>query len=357
MESLVVRPFRLIPHPLDLVKDFRSLLVSAFIVAKWNERLLSFVRAILLSALAFGMAIGTSVAQESTSSQNGSGIESLKNQFSESFSAMSRNAFQKSERIPPARKEELFLEYFSRYLSKDIESLHAEELKVLHPALASAMSADADQTLVEYFTDVTSELERRNLKRESGGAGTYAQEAYNVLIGARRFDLANEVASAHAGKVRTLGYSFPSLDVGDLPALLRRLPGSSGREWSQIDIGNGLWFVGVVHTACPYSEKAIQYIEQRADKYSDLLPENTIWVAGQDVTHILPFLERWNDESELVDIHVTYEDERWPRGVILSATPVFYLLDDGEVIDRLSGWANDNQSKNLDSMLGRAKGR
>lgn len=307
---------------------------------------------VILSVALIAASLNISVlAQDISSDQNLESIDSLMAEYYESYFQISQRIFEEGRRMDSKEGEDLFFQCFGDALSQNFGTVHDDGLRALHTVLGDMLREHPDSPTLEHFIEVSEEIGRRGLENKDERAETYAQETYNVLVGARKFEQADDIANSYPNKVERLPYAFPEAGSHVGASILKRDPGTNRYVTSPVDINNGRWFVGVVHTSCPFSEMAMKYIESHPEKYASLLPENTIWVVSQRYTEILSYLERWNSQSEIIDIHVAYEDKLWPNELILLATPLFYLIEDGQVIDRLNGWPDDTKAKELDAML------
>lgn len=95
----------------------------------------------------------------------------------------------------------------------------------------------------------------------------------------------------------------------------------------------------------------MDYIETHANRFSELIPANTVWVSSQHGTSEFSSLNDWNRESRLIDIQISYRDAAWPREMFPTVTPLFYLVEDGEVTASVKGWTDDSVAGELEAML------
>lgn len=281
------------------------------------------------------------------------------NQFGDDYRQLDRSNFANGKKTDVDALDKIFNQYFGAYLtSGSVQELDSTVLPALHRALRTMVYRSRGDRYTQKLIEVTYEIYRRHITpHDSAAKHNYAQDTYDNLVEIRHFD---EAGRLHAAFPRLISaFSYGRIDApdasGNRPAIV--VPDEVGKtlEVRPVAVDKGRWFVAVVHTGCPFSLQAMAYIENHLKEVVPLLPDNTIWVAGQGFTKIIPALEKWNQSSRLIKIHVAYQDNAWPQGLWMDATPGFYVLEDGVVVDKVDGWPSDEQAAKLMAMLRKFK--
>jgi hypothetical protein len=200
--------------------------------------------------------------------------------------------------------------------------------------------------LLSELYESTSPAERASENRPG-----HAQRVYDVLVGARFFSLAEELADRFGDEIVEFPYSRYSVEP--LPARFPVYFVDRNRNLgtASLAVGRDEWLIGSVSPGCAFSVRALRFIEDNFDELESLLPENTAWIATQRLTYLLPQLEAFNRQFKRLGIRVSADDQRWPDQMALDITPVFYRVKDGRVIERLTGWSGDDASERFVEFL------
>jgi len=221
--------------------------------------------------------------------------------------------------------------------------------------LRLASSADLDRMLRFAHTVAFYSREPRHLadmqqvlsELESRGAASDGQRKlmYEALVGHRRFDEARLYRSRH-----------PTLDVEPLPDLGRALPPSADEVLvydpdpvefrlspRRLDIARGVRIVIVGHPACGFSRAAARFASTRPD-VARSLHKHAVWITPVGMRLYFEEIQVWNRECPQFRTFITRHRDDWPM-IAEWATPQFYLLRDGKVVDHLAGWPKDDSNQ------------
>lgn len=250
-----------------------------------------------------------------------------------------------------------------------IQQLEAGYFELLHPRLngglgmldtgdlAKALDAagmvafyTASDVVLDDMRALLGELERR----EAADNGQ-REQMFRMLVQAREFDEARALAARH-----------PALEVEVLPDVVGGPPGPvdgvlvyrvdpdhSRLQAERIDVHSGSRIVMVTHPLCAFSRAAMKAIAEDA-RFSAALADGVTWLAPANSRLQLEVLQRWNRENPGMEIVLAHAREDWPMLEHGWATPEFYLLRDGLVVDRFAGWPKDGNHERLVELLVRA---
>lgn len=186
------------------------------------------------------------------------------------------------------------------------------------------------------------------------GGRTIAQESYNALISARLFAEAEKWASRHPEDVepiqaRILLNNAPSDRSRHDPAAIMIDTSNQNTTLRKktVDIRTGQWIVGIVHPDCGFSRQAMEALDDARTKEPGLEGWKPLWLTGQKDLIPLRALAEWNKNRDFLELAVPYDIRAWPRSIDFSETPVFYIIKDGEVVNELRGWTDDEQKDRL----------
>ncbi len=201
--------------------------------------------------------------------------------------------------------------------------------------LAAFYSYD-DTILDDAMTDLRL-LDKRGLARTADFG-----EAYRLLIGNRRFDDARMFLDKH-----------PSLNETPPPLLLGLRPGWHGAAemrigdaartlvWTPVDLGKLPRIVVIGHPLCHFTQNAIRAIE--ADPTLNVLfARHAKWLAPQDQTTDFGLFGEWNLQHPEAATTITYRAAEFTL-IDNWSTPMFYFIDDGRVVARITGWPKEGR--------------
>lgn len=246
-------------------------------------------------------------------------------------------------------------------LLSPVRDLPTEALETLHLAVANIFQEGGGVDLGSRLKSLCNEIEARS--QQSSVVATVPQESvkncvrrtYLSLFNGRLFDQADSF-------LNSTGLDFPALSLSihlpssvptDQPSVF--FPPGAGQSApvtvQPVNLHDGISFVGVVHPGCGFSKKAMSFIENNSLWFSQHLPSSTLWLSTQWRSHTYRQLSAWNELSGIINISVAYRDNAWPEEMELGVTPVFYLIEDGVVIDKSVGWTGMESAQTLQDML------
>ena len=170
---------------------------------------------------------------------------------------------------------------------------------------------------------------------------------FQALVGHRRFE-----------EARAFKLQHPTLEVEDIPDIAEvdfdhpvayRID-ESGSQLVPLSMDlSEIRLVAVVHPLCSFSNRAMTVI---GSKQNSIRPSRAIYLTpvGQRL-HLSELLE-WNAAHDSVEIVLTNTRDDWPF-ISNWGTPSFYILKDGQVQDRLTGWPDDSQIDELVRLIER----
>lgn len=180
--------------------------------------------------------------------------------------------------------------------------------------------------------------------------GEEAARYFRALIRSRQFEQA-----------AALGQRLQLVDVEPVPFLRvegRAGPASAYRVAASGAILqplrpdlSGTRLLLVVHPLCAFSRRA-EVALARLGREMPMLSTHTLRLAPPGERLFLDVLRDWNAGHPGGEILLARHEADWPM-VEDWATPNFYLLQDGRVIDHFSGWPAEGNDARLGRMLGR----
>jgi hypothetical protein len=187
-----------------------------------------------------------------------------------------------------------------------------------------------------YLRDARMDLDE--LARRGYADAERVATLHRLLVTARKFDAANALATR-----------FPRAGLAPLPPmkvteaaenptvlLIRPRDHVMLHEPVRMDVPLRI----IVVAGCHFSEDAARAI--RSDpEVGRLFHTHAIWLASDSES--LSDVAEWNRHFPDQPMHVAWRDDEWK---MLSdwAMPTFYIFEHGKLVDRWSGWANDQES-------------
>jgi hypothetical protein len=159
---------------------------------------------------------------------------------------------------------------------------------------------------------------------------------YRALLQVRRFEDAKVFRTRH--------------DVGDVPRLPERIidlarPVASATAWTLegedtlrrvlLAVEN-LKILVVAHPGCGFSRRAADEIG-KDPSLSRLFESRAQWLAPQDANLDASAFRNWNEAHPDLSMLIAHDADELPQ-LTTWATPTFYFLREGRVIDKVEGW-------------------
>lgn len=229
---------------------------------------------------------------------------------------------------------------FGRYFESDaFQRLDTDDLKLLFRATHMTARASPSSTLAERLARIISELQSRNALQAWQVA--YWQDS---LLAARQFDAARAVRLAH-----------PDVAMAQVPEYVDRASGNGPSVLSlSADAGmltradaslpeTGL--VIVFGEGCGFSQRALAALETQPE-LADLLRNRTLWMRPATGNLHPEAWAAWNRNQSLAPLVEAYAESEWPW-IDYWGTPTFYVLRDGQLHAKITGWPGDEQLDEL----------
>lgn len=190
------------------------------------------------------------------------------------------------------------------------------------------------------------------------------EAAYRIALRSGRYDIAMEAANhdavdADPDRIEPLAESArqPLSDDQSAGPVIMQLSEQDGElhvTSQRVDWYGESFVVAVVSPLCGPSQRAVDAISEamiRDSKFRDVVSEKVYWVAGQHITPYMDALVRYDREYAEIDIHLAWNDWQWPVSIDLGRTPIFYIVENGRVVDTVLGWPSDTKLEDIKSVL------
>lgn len=226
------------------------------------------------------------------------------------------------------------------------------DLATLFDAAALASNANPDSPATSHVLAVHRELAARGIDTRR----SFDSSLLDALLAARRFDEARAFASTrpHLGRrdiplvADALGADFRGrslyeYDAGKNLLTRRAAPSPAGRE-----------LVMVVGAGCHFSRDALAALRADAALLARLRQANLTLVTPPQAPIPLSYLAEWNGANPTLPIRVPYNTSEWGQ-VAGSATPEFFLFEDGKLAGHVVGWPQGGNAAALLALLDAAR--
>lgn len=241
--------------------------------------------------------------------------------------------------------DNLFDQYFD--VPAALAGISDQELKRLYRAAytASYYGPHRDQALL--LKRVSEELAAREVDFATARwlrEGNHFQATRDALLNARLIDMAESfVTSFDLGDVPWRVESELGRSI-ERPTILRVVERGTPAVLSRqvLALNQGVKVIASVHPDCGFSRNAMEFIAE-SDGLLERLSNSTIWVSRQEATSDLDAVIEWNENHEATEIGIAYLEDEWPEFIALYRTPVFYVLRDGNLVQRIVGWPGPEQ--------------
>ncbi|QJD69451.1 hypothetical protein HG421_18275 [Xanthomonas campestris pv. badrii] len=163
-------------------------------------------------------------------------------------------------------------------------------------------------------------------------------QTYRALLAARDFAAAKGFFAHHAD-----GLPHPPPEVVEpiavaagLPSELRIAP--HGRRLLHVasHIDAGRLIIVVADPLCPYTQRAMAAIGQDP-ALNAVMRSHSKWIAPPSRQDDFSVFAAWNERYPQQQMSLAFRKSDWPM-LTQWATPIFYFMDAGRVIDTVAGW-------------------
>ncbi len=223
----------------------------------------------------------------------------------------------------------------------------------LHDAFAAALIASQGTAEASYLDD----LQACHTQLKLRGANQRSEDVllYKALVRHREFVAAARFSNEHA-ELR-LPPVPPVIDdrqtlASEKPSALRVVHERNGTRLvrDEIDLHKPKQIVVVASANCHFSQDAISELEKDSDLKARLA--GAMWLAPLDDLLQFSEMQNWNEQHPYAELQVPYRKSEL-HGLDLTETPVFFILEDGKIVDSLAGWPGPQQRDQLKFLLKR----
>jgi hypothetical protein len=227
------------------------------------------------------------------------------------------------------------------------------DLLPLFDAAALAANDNPDADAFDHLLLVHDALAARGIDTRR----TLDRSLLNAMLAARRFEQA-----------RTFTAARPHLADKAIPAVVDKLgPDFQGRSVYDYDAaGNtltrrpvphavGTELLMVVGAGCHFSQDALQAIAADAALQERLRQAKLMLITPPHAAIEFGFIADWNAAHPTLPIRVPASPQEWP-GVDALSVPEFYVLKDGKVIGKRSGWPAEGNKAAVVALVEAADG-
>jgi hypothetical protein len=222
-------------------------------------------------------------------------------------------------------------------------------------ALFDAASLAAQDNPASSATDDMLQLHHELTARAINTRRTLDDAMLYALLAARRFKKAGAFAAMR-----------PDLAEMAIPQVVDSLgPAFAGRSAFAYDAKHntltrvampsrpGTELVMVVGAGCHHSTNALQALQADPELQGRLRQVHLVLVTAPNAPIETRLISKWNAANPSMPIHAPYSAAQW-KGIDVTGIPSFYLLRNGRVVDRHTGWS-DNGKADLLKLIGAVK--
>lgn len=172
---------------------------------------------------------------------------------------------------------------------------------------------------------------------------------YEVLLATGQWERAAAISPFGGDPDRTLVAALPEGAPQAGQAVYWQLDHVQRRAVARaVDLTQGRRVVVYAAPGCGFCVAAVRAIAADPHLHA-LMREHSLWISVPDINFRWTDFERWNANAPGMPLHLLRERRQWPQRRF-SATPWFYLVEDGQVVDEHLGWLDDGPQR-LRAML------
>lgn len=292
----------------------------------------------------FRLFVILSLLSSAAAMASGSGVEERFNRLY----AIAQETFGQPDLARIAQIEKSYAAEFGAMAPSGLPGVSDADLALVFRAAETVEFYSRDSAYLAPMRAVLAELERR-------GIATDAQRTsyFQALVGLRQFDVARSYASANPSlRVEAIPRIDPIRGEKGLPMVYEVDRTGSSLRPRYVDIRTGTKLIVVAHPLCAFSRRAMETLAADTE-LRPLLPD-VLWMAPVDQLLFLDVVSNWNQSHPLTRIVLARRLSDWPMFQNW-ATPHFYLLRDGKLVDDFAGWPKSGNRNRLVQLL--KKGR
>ena len=238
---------------------------------------------------------------------------------------------------------------FSHEIGSDqLPLLTDEQLFLLYRATQETAFISKHPKHAHDLQKIVNVLDSRNLAQ-----ARHFNQVFDSFIRARMFSEAEQLLTHHPIPAQEPLPEFvvlPGVSDGvpsewvfsESARLVERRPVNLNLDWQ---------IIVVSHPQCHFSSAAMTAITGDA-KLQQQLAGRIKWVSPQDSNFSFSEFQGWNRHHPQAQMTAVHRAAEWPLGNF-SATPIFYFLRNGKVVEELGGWPAEGNKKAFTEALGR----
>lgn len=198
-----------------------------------------------------------------------------------------------------------------------------------------------------YIGDMRRTLDEMERRRTASAVERAAY--YRALVGLRDFDAARRYLARHPGLGVEPVPEITPPDRGLKPPVVYAVSDQGGvlRPHS-LDIAQGTRLIVVSHPLCAFSRRAMEAIANDAELRAMLPP--TTWLAPVEQRLHLDVVSAWNRTHPATPVVLARRRDDWPM-IDEWSTPQFYLVRNGGLVAKLTGWPVQGHREQLIALL------
>lgn len=223
------------------------------------------------------------------------------------------------------------------YVPTALRKLSAHDLALVYRGARGAARLTPTSRRTDAYVNAYNELERRGL-----AISRDTVDARNQLLAAHRFDQAKAFTAAHA-----------NADLPALPEFRDALNASTGAATTWRLSNDGATLTRTVRdlaplqilvtAGCHFSVDAAESIS--ADPVlGPVFAKHAQWLVQPPGSEDVDAAKDWNRRFPDAQVEMIYEPAEWTMFPSWSM-PAFYIVEDGKVLARLTGWAKDEPQR------------
>jgi hypothetical protein len=211
-----------------------------------------------------------------------------------------------------------------------ISSMSGDDLKAAFKAAYIAAFFAIDQQHVSEMKSYLNSLVRRNVAVDQDFV-----KMHDIFIAARMFPEANEIRAAHESlKMEKAPAILGDPNVVHKPHKLTLGIQADVLTYQSVDL-SGKVLVVIAHPLCHFSVNAIKAISEQP-ALAEIF-KGAVWLAPPGSRLNIPEVQRWNIDHPGAALAFMDKREDWSM-FDAWATPTFYFLSNGKVIEKVEGW-------------------
>ncbi len=269
-----------------------------------------------------------------------SGTSALQKRLND-FEALSQEQMSRWDSVRREKFNQKYIEWFSLQPGHSaMAMLNDEEIDALFQA-AGMVTFYASLNHVDDQRRWLDELIQRH-----AATPAHHKRMHESYVRARRFD-----------EARTLSQQHPEIELDPLPLIIDTLPHHTNARTALIfsesdgglirrpvfDPDDGI--LVVFSPSCHFSQNAVAAIQADPDLIR-IFGNNTQWLQPPDGRLEYDSFRRWISEHPWKKVGIAWRADEWEQ-FDLGATPAFYFVRNGEIIETVTGWPAEGRKAEL----------